>query len=157
MENYMKMEIAAVGENESFARSVVAAFALPLNPTITELSDIKTAVSEAVTNCIVHAYGKQGQTQNIVIECKTQQKDGIGQLHIAIADQGCGIEDVEQALLPFFTTLENDERSGMGFTIMQTFMDDFSIKSVRGKGTVVEMLKRIGSAENAETRKRVNA
>ncbi len=157
MENYMKMEIAAVGENESFARSVVAAFALPLNPTITELSDIKTAVSEAVTNCIVHAYGKQGQGKSIVIECKTEEKDGVGQLHIAIADQGCGIEDVEQALLPFFTTLENDERSGMGFTIMQTFMDDFSIKSERGKGTIVEMLKRIGGDKNAEIRERVNA
>ena len=157
MENYMKMEIAAVGENESFARSVVAAFALPLNPTITELSDIKTAVSEAVTNCIVHAYGKQGKDKNIVIECKTQEKDGEGVLHIAIADQGCGIEDVEQALLPFFTTLENDERSGMGFTIMQTFMDDFSVKSVRGKGTTVEMLKRIGGDKNAEIRKKVNA
>ena len=157
MENYMKMEIAAIGENESFARSVVAAFALPLNPTITELSDIKTAVSEAVTNCIVHAYGKQGKDKSIVIECQLQEKDGVGALHIAIADQGCGIEDVEQALLPFFTTLENDERSGMGFTIMQTFMDDFSIKSVRGKGTIVEMLKRIGGDKNAEIRERVNA
>ena len=157
MKNYLKMELAAVGENESFARSAVAAFALPLNPTITELADIKTAVSEAVTNCIVHAYSNHGENEKIVIECKMQQRGGVGELHIAITDFGRGIADVEQALLPFFTTLESDERSGMGFTIMQTFMDDFSIQSETGKGTSVQMLKKIGAIENAEIRERVDA
>lgn len=158
----MKLEIAAVGENESFARSVVAAFALPLNPTLTELSDIKTAVSEAVTNCIVHAYQNRGKEAKILIECQTEAElpcatGTYGELHIAITDYGCGIADVEQALLPFFTTMENDERSGMGFTIMQTFMDDFHVESLRGRGTKVLMTKKIGVAENGEVRKRVDA
>ena len=156
MNNYLKMELAAVGENESFARSAVAAFALPLNPTMTELSDIKTAVSEAVTNCIVHAYHGVRENNKIVIECRLQEQDGLGQLHITVTDFGSGIADVEQALLPFFTTLENDERSGMGFTIMQTFMDDFSIQSETGKGTSVQMLKKIGVMEKEEIRKKYN-
>ena len=155
--NYLKMELSAVGENESFARSAVAAFALPLNPTITELSDIKTAVSEAVTNCIVHGYHNGGENNQIVIECHLQQNGGIGQLHITVTDFGSGIADVEQALMPFFTTLENDERSGMGFTIMQTFMDDFSIQSEKGKGTSVRMLKKIGVMENEKIKDRVHA
>ena len=145
MENYMKLEISARGENEGFARSAVAAFALPLNPSLTELSDIKTAVSEAVTNCIVHAYAKT-QDGKIVIECKTEQTAEGGILHIEIRDFGCGIEDVEQAVQPFYTTLSDDERSGMGFTIMQTFMDEFSLTSVRGEGTRVQMKRRIGGA-----------
>ena len=145
MDNYMKLEIAAKSVNEGFARSAVAAFALPLNPSLSELSDIKTAVSEAVTNAIVHAYaGNEGD--KILIECQTQSKDGFGGvLHIKITDYGCGIEDVEKALTPFYTTLEDEERSGMGFTIMQTFTDDFSVLSERGKGTVVTLVKRVGS------------
>lgn len=157
MENYMKLEIAAVGENESFARSAVAAFALALNPTLTELSDIKTAVSEAVTNCIVHAYKSKQPANRIVIECDLKKDEMAGVLHIKITDYGCGIEDVEKAVLPFYTTLENDERSGMGFTIMQTFMDDCTVQSERGKGTRVEMTKTIGVFENGEVRKRVDA
>lgn len=142
MKNYMKLELLAVSENEGFARNAVAAFALSLNPTVSELSDIKTAVSEAVTNCIVHAYRHANGEQKIVIECIAEEgKDG-GILHIAIADQGCGIDNLTQALTPFFTTLEGDERSGMGFTIMQTFMSDFSVKSEKGKGTTVRMSKR---------------
>ncbi len=165
MENYMKLEIAALSENESFARSAVAAFALTLNPSFTELSDIKTAVSEAVTNSIVHAYN-QGKTEGkILIECRVERaqspsdffKDGQGVLHIRISDYGCGIENVEQALLPFFTTLAEEERSGMGFTIMQTFMSDFSLQSEKGKGTVVTMTKKIGFAENEEVKERANA
>ena len=150
MKNYMKLEIAAIGENEGFARSAVAAFALSLNPSLTELSDIKTAVSEAVTNCIVHAYGGSSPQKRILIECEIGDKnfkENYGVLHIKITDYGCGIEDVEQALLPFFTTLENDERSGMGFTIMQTFMSDFSVKSEKGSGTEVSMTKVIGAPE----------
>lgn len=162
----MKMEIAALGENESFARSAVAAFALALNPSFTELSDIKTAVSEAVTNSIVHGY-KHGKIEGkIVIECTLKRprsrlsdffKEEGGVLHIRISDFGCGIEDVEQALIPFFTTLVEEERSGMGFTIMQTFMDEFSLQSEKGKGTVVEMVKKIGFAENVEVKERANA
>ncbi len=146
MDNYMKLEIAAKGENESFARSAVAAFALPLSPTLTELSDIKTAVSEAVTNSVVHAYSDEETDRRIVIECRILG----GELHIAITDYGCGIEDVERAQTPFFTTLASDERSGMGFTIMQTFMDGFSLQSTRGKGTRVAMMKRIVGGEEKE-------
>jgi stage II sporulation protein AB (anti-sigma F factor) len=145
MENYMKLEIAARSVNESFARSAVAAFALSLNPSLSELSDIKTAVSEAVTNAIVHAYAGGGEGK-ILIECNTQSKDGFGGiLHIKITDYGCGIEDVEKALVPFYTTLADEERSGMGFTIMQTFSDDFSLISEKGKGTTVTLVKRVGA------------
>ena len=154
MENYMKLEIKAVGENESFARSAVSAFALALNPTLSELSDIKTAVSEAVTNSIVHAY-KKGGDNFIVIECKVNALSS--ELHIEITDTGCGIANLEQALEPFYTTLESEERSGMGFTIMQTFMDDFQIDSKAGAGTKITMKKRIGFEENQGTKKRVNA
>ncbi len=163
MKNYMKLEIAAIGENESFARSAVAAFALALNPTLTELSDIKTAVSEAVTNCIVHAYGGSCPQKRILIECEIGEetfKENYGVLHIKITDYGAGIEDVEQALMPFFTTLENDERSGMGFTIMQTYMSGFSVKSEKGNGTEVSMTKVIGAPEYFEfgaARERINA
>ena len=148
MDNYMKLEIAAISENESFARSAVAGFCLALNPTLTELSDIKTAVSEAVTNSIVHGYKKSGENQTITIICSINKTEkGIGELHIEIADNGCGIADVELAQTPFFTTLSGDERSGMGFTIMQAFMHEFSVDSELGKGTRVKMMKKIGALE----------
>jgi stage II sporulation protein AB (anti-sigma F factor) len=151
MKNYMKLEIAAKSINEGFARSAVAAFSLFLNPSVSDLSDIKTAVSEAVTNAIVHAYyGKNGEDK-IVIECMGETEDGYGGiLHIKITDYGCGIEDIDRALVPFYTTLADEERSGMGFTIMQTFSDDFSLNSERGKGTVVELIKRVGSQSLCE-------
>ena len=165
MDNYMKLEIAALGENESFARSAVAAFALTLSPTLSELSDIKTAVSEAVTNCIVHAYGGANAWQKIVIECNlvyeesqnTLFKERGGRIHIRITDYGCGIDDVEKALQPFFTTRVGEERSGMGFTIMQTFMEDLSVQSKRGGGTIISMSKTIGAAENMMIKERANA
>ena len=146
MKNYMKLEILAKSINEGFARSAVAAFSLFLNPSISDLSDIKTAVSEGVTNAIVHAYrGKNGEDK-IVIECIGETEDGYGGvLHIKITDYGCGIEDVERALVPFYTTLADEERSGMGFTIMQTFSDEFVVRSEKGKGTVVELTKRVGA------------
>ena len=157
MENYMKLEIAAFSENEAFARSAVAAFALTLNPTLTELSDIRTAVSEAVTNCIVHAYGKpDGGVGTIQIECRAEKDGEVRRLHITVEDKGCGIEDTERAVEPFYTTLACDERSGMGFTIMQTFMDEFSLQSERGKGTRVYMQKRIGDCENLTAGNTVN-
>ena len=145
MENYMKLEISALSENESFARSAVAAFALTLNPSFSELSDVKTAVSEAVTNCIVHAYQKASGDRKIIIECRAEKREEGGILHIGVTDFGRGIKDVDLALTPFYTTLEHEERSGMGFTIMQTFMNDFSIKSKEGCGTRIDMKKRIGA------------
>ena len=156
MNNYMKLELAALSINESFARNAVAAFAVSLNPSLTELDDIKTAVSEAVTNCIVHAYKKKkAEEKKIVIECQTTEGEKGGVLHITVTDFGCGINDVEKAVMPFFTTLIDEERSGMGFTIMQTFMTEFSLSSERGKGTVVTMRKdiegeHVEQAENAE-------
>ena len=149
MENYMKLESAAKSVNEGFARSAVAAFALPLSPSLSELSDIKTAVSEAVTNAIVHAYHGANGEDKIELECKIFPTQDGGLLHIKITDFGCGIENVEQALKPFFTTLAGDERSGMGFTIMQTFMDGFHLESERGKGTKVAMFRRIGGGKLA--------
>ncbi|MBQ8295645.1 MAG: anti-sigma F factor [Clostridia bacterium] len=150
MNNYMKLEIAARSVNESFARSAVAAFAVSLNPSLIELDDIKTAVSEAVTNCIVHAYGKNAAENKIVIECRSEETEMGGVLHITVTDFGCGIANVEQAVLPFYTTLADDERSGMGFTIMQTFMSEFALSSAKGQGTVVTMTKKIGG-ENIKT------
>ena len=143
MDNYMKLEIAAISKNEGFARSAVAAFALELNPSLTELSDIKTAVSEAVTNSVVHAYKHKDDHRRIVIECHTERTDEGGVLHIQITDFGVGILDIEKAVMPFYTTLLDEERSGMGFTIMQTFMDEFSVESECGKGTIIRMQKRI--------------
>ena len=164
MNNYMKLEIAAIGKNEGFARSAVAAFALELNPSLTELSDVKTAVSEAVTNSVVHAYKDKEDGRKIVIECQTEQTETGGVLHIQITDFGVGIADVDKALAPFFTTLPDEERSGMGFTIMQTFMDEFSVESQQGQGTVVRMQKRISGAlatniyeDFDEERKGINA
>ena len=140
--NEMHLKILSRSENEVFARNAVAAFVLPLNPSLSELSDVKTAVSEAVTNCIVHGY--RGSEGWIDIVCKTEGN----RLHIEITDRGRGIADIEQAVQPFFTTLADEERSGMGFTIMQTFMSDFSVKSVSGAGTTVTMRKDFG--ERAE-------
>lgn len=152
MDNYIKLELAARSENEAFARSAVAAFALCLCPSLCELSDIKTAVSEAVTNAIVHAYGRANEEGRILIECRAEKTScgAGGVLHIGITDYGCGIEDVDKAMQPFFTTLEADERSGMGFTIMQTFSDGFSVTSERGKGTVVRMSKKLGASALAD-------
>ncbi len=142
----MKLEISAISENEAFARNAVAACALSLDPTLAELSDIKTAVSEAVTNSVVHAYTNDTKKEEakIIIECEAQKLDIGGILHITITDFGQGIENVQQALLPFFTTLQEEERSGMGFTIMQTFMTEFSLESKKGEGVKITMQKRIG-------------
>ena len=148
MGNYMKLELAALSENEGFARSAVAAFALSLNPSLTELSDIKTAVSEAVTNCVVHAY--KGAQDKILIECQTERYDDGGVLHITITDFGCGIEDVDKAVAPFFTTLSDGERSGMGFVFMEVFMDTLEVLSVPCNGCTVRMRKTFGNADIPE-------
>ncbi len=136
--NTMSMKIPAKSENESFARAVVAAFCVGLNPTIDEISDIKTAVSEAVTNCVVHAYQKRQSNDDIItIECKLYTN----MLQVTISDKGVGIQDIKKAMEPFFTTEPDDERSGMGFTVMQSFMDTISVNNQDGGGTVVTMQK----------------
>ncbi len=136
--NTMSMQIPAKSESESFARAVVAAFCVGLNPTVDEISDIKTAVSEAVTNCVVHAYRKrQSKNDLITIECKLFANS----LEVTISDNGIGIPNIKQAMEPFYTTEPNDERSGMGFTVMQSFMDTISVNNRLGGGTVVTMQK----------------
>ena len=142
--NEMQLKFLARSENEVFARNAVSAFALSLNPTLAQLSDVKTAVSEAVTNCIVHGYGDGDGW--IRISCKTEGN----LLHIEISDSGRGINNLEEALTPFFTTLPDEERSGMGFTIMQTFMSDFSVQSAPGVGTTVRMSKDFGAKAEAD-------
>ena len=136
-ENYIKLEFPSRSVNEGFARAAAAAFAAQLDPTMDELGDIKTAVSEAVTNCIVHAYpdslGKVTMRLRIL---------GGDTLEISVKDSGRGIEDVARAREPLFTT-GGEERSGMGFTIMESFMDKLTVRSAEGKGTRVTMRRRI--------------
>lgn len=136
-ENQMVLEFPSRSVNEGFARSAVACFASQLDPNLDELGDIKTAVSEAVTNCIVHGY--RDEIGLITIRCRILE-DGV--LDIVIKDKGCGIEDVNQARKPMYTT-GGDERSGMGFTIMESFMHSLSVTSKPGKGTTVHMRRRI--------------
>ena len=136
-ENYMILEFPSRSANEAFARSAVACFAAQMDPTLEELGDIRTAVSEAVTNCIVHAYPQQ--LGIITLRCRIL-KDNV--FDIVVKDQGIGIADIEQARRPMFTTGGTD-RSGMGFTIMESFMTSFEIKSVPGKGTTVHMRRRL--------------
>ena len=135
--NYIKLEFPSKSSNEAFARMSAAAFASQLDPTMEELGDIKTAVSEAVTNCIVHAYPDTIGT--ITIRAKIL-KDNV--LELVIKDKGCGIADIEKAREPMFTT-GGSERSGMGFTIMESFMDSLTVRSTAGRGTTVVMKKRI--------------
>ena len=136
-DNYMILEFPSKSTNEGFARSAVAAFAAQMDPTLEELGDIRTAVSEAVTNCIVHAY-PDGYGL-ITMRCRIL-KDGM--LDIVIKDKGVGISDLEQAKRPTFTT-GGSERSGMGFTIMESFMTSFSAVSKPGKGTTVHMRRKL--------------
>lgn len=135
--NKFTLNFLSYSQNEAFARSVVSCFALGLNPNVSELSDIKTAVSEAVTNCIVHAY--PDGVGKITLEGEI---DGDG-LHINVIDNGVGIDNLDDALEPFFTTRPDEERSGMGFTIMKSFMDDVKVETSKGKGTCVYMLKKL--------------
>ena len=137
-DNYIRLELPSRSSNEAVARGVVAAFAAQLDPTLEELGDIKTAVSEAVTNCIVHAY--PDRIGIIVLQCQIVQDT----LEIIVRDRGRGIENLEQARRPLFTT-GGAERSGMGFTIMESFMTELRVQSQPGKGTTVRMKKRIFS------------
>lgn len=136
--NNFSMKLLSKKGNESFARSCVSAFCVELEPSIEQINDIKTAVSEAVTNCIVHAYNGQNDKY---IDIKVSLDNG--KMEIIIEDNGCGIDDVEKAKQPFFTTKPEQERSGMGFTLMQTFMDNVEVFSQKGKGTKVIMKKTI--------------
>ena len=136
-ENYMTLDFPSRSANEGFARSAVACFAAQMDPTLEELGDIRTAVSEAVTNCIVHAYKHTVGQIYITVDLL----EG-GVVRIKIRDKGCGIENIKQAMEPLFTT-GGEERAGMGFTIMESFMDKLKVRSRPGKGTVVTMRRRI--------------
>ena len=135
--NEMQITFISLAENESFARVVIAAFAVQMSPTVSEIADIKTAVSEAVTNAIVHGY--EGCTGQVVMRARMDDR----WLTVEIQDEGKGIANVEQAMEPFYTSHPEQERSGMGFAVMQTFMDDLQVESAPGKGTTVRMRKRI--------------
>lgn len=136
-ENYMLLEFPSRSCNEGFARTAVACFASQMDPTLEELGDIRTAVSEAVTNCIVHAY--PDGFGSITLRCRILKENT---LDIVIKDKGVGIADIQQARRPMFTT-GGSERSGMGFTIMESFMSEFSVRSAPGKGTTVHMRRRL--------------
>ena len=149
-DNEMKLEFLSKSNNEAFARIAVAAFASQLDPTIEELADIKTAVSEAVTNCIIHGYE---DTMGIVkIECKLKDN----WIEIQISDSGKGIEDIELAKKPLYTTKANLERSGMGFTIIESFMDEMKVESVPDIGTKITMKKYIATEKNEEDNSIIN-
>ena len=136
-DNEMTLEILSKSNNEAFARVVVAAFVASLDPTIEEIADIKTAVSEAVTNCIIHGY--EDEIGVIKINCKIDGR----KLIVEIADTGKGIENIDIAKEPLYTTKVDLERSGMGFTIMESFMDELKVESILGLGTKVTMIKNI--------------
>lgn len=133
----MTMEFDSSSSNEGFARVAVAAFAARLDPTVEEIADIKTAVSEAVTNCIIHGY--EGEAGKIRVECKIHGNE----LFITVIDRGCGMEDVKKAMEPLYTSKPELERSGMGFAFMEAFMDELRVSSVPSGGTVVQMKKKI--------------
>lgn len=136
MINELKMTVPAKSLNEGFVRSTICAFCVDSSPSLEDINDIKTAVSEAITNCVVHAY--KSQSGDIGIEAKLEPDS----VYISIKDQGVGIDDIDQAMQPLYTTLSVEERSGMGFTVMQTFMDSLVVVSEKGKGTEVQMTKR---------------
>lgn len=137
--NSMRLEFDAVSANEGLARMAAAAFVAELDPTLEEISDVKTAVSEAVTNAIIHGY--EGEPGKVCMEC-TLQGDV---LNVSVTDYGVGITDLEQAMQPLFTTKPELERSGMGFAFMEAFMDDLEVQSVPGRGTTVRMKKKCGT------------
>jgi len=144
-ENQMKVAFKSLSSNESFARVAVAAFIASLDPTASEIADIKTAVSEAVTNCIVHAY--RDSIGIITIHTKIYQNRRVV---ITIKDKGCGIEDIDKAIQPLFTTLPDEERSGLGFSVMQSFTDKMRVRSRLGKGTSVVLEKILQKKPNAD-------
>ena len=140
--NEMRLDFPAIPENESFARMVISAFMVPLNPTIEEMADVKTAVSEAVTNAIVHGYA---HSQGTVRLQARYREDGLSV--VDVSDRGCGIADIARAREPFYTTLDGEERSGMGFTVMESFMDKVEVQSAVGHGTTVRLAKQLNVRE----------
>ena len=137
-ENTMKLYLPSLSVNESMARQAVASFVAQLNPTIEELADIKCAVSEAVTNAIVHGY--KGSSGMVEMKCRLKGQE----IEIDVIDKGCGIEDIPLAMQPLYSGSEEEERSGMGFTVMQSFMDSLKVISEVGVGTTVSMSKKVG-------------
>ena len=143
--NEMRLEFLSDSRNESFARSTVCAFASQLDPTVGELTEIRTAVSEAVTNAIIHGYrGRSG-----IVKVSASYSEG-GVLRVRISDKGCGIADIERAREPLFTSDESGERGGMGFSIMESFTDRMTVKTAPEHGTTVTLIKRIGQSSNAD-------
>ncbi len=143
--NEMELVFESRSVNEGFARVAVAAFLTQLNPTLEEVSDVKTAVSEAVTNAIIHGYEKE--IEKIWIRCSLHEQT----LYIEVEDRGKGIENIEKAMEPLFTTKPELERSGMGFSFMEAFMDQIQVESQPGKGTIVKMQKTIGKGRKLWT------
>lgn len=143
--NEMKLEFDARSANEGFARTAVAAFMMELNPTLDEIADVKTAVSEAVTNAIIHGY--DNPQEKVTLACKTEGDV----IEVEVTDHGKGIEDVARAMEPFYTTRPELERSGMGFAFMETFMDEVRVTSAPGEGTSVWMCKKLGNLKAADT------
>ena len=141
--NEIKCTFPAESRNEGFARTLVSSFSTQLDPSVSEIGEIKTAVSEAVTNCIVHAY--RGTRGKIELTARALENNI---LCIKIKDKGCGIEDVEKAMEPLYTSEPEEERAGLGFAVMESFMDKVSVKSSLGKGTIVTMTRKILSQEN---------
>ena len=139
-ENYVTVEFLSRSSNEGFARTAAAAFAAQLDPTLDELGDIKTAVSEAVTNAIVHGY--RNSRGDVELHMKLLEDR---EVYLRIKDHGCGIADITQAMQPLFTTAPEEERAGLGFAVMESFMDKLQVKSVPEKGTTVTMRKKLGS------------
>lgn len=145
-QNHMRVTFDSKSVNENFARTAAAGFLAALDPTLAELTDIKTAVSEAVTNCIVHAY--RDSPGEIILDMSVYEG---GLVRLAVIDHGCGIADVRQAMQPLFTTGDPGERSGLGFSVMESFMDTLRVTSHSGRGTRVTMTKRIFSKTGRPT------
>lgn len=142
MKNIMQLQFSALSQNESFARVTVASFVAQLDPTLDELTEIKTVVSEAVTNAIIHGYESD---PNGIVYISVSLENGY--VELSIKDEGIGIPDVEEARQPLFTTKPELERSGMGFTIMENFMDDIEVKSQPGKGTEIRLRKHLSTSK----------
>lgn len=141
--NEIKFTMPSLSVNEATARAVVSSFLIQADPTVEELSDIRTAVSEAVTNAVVHGYRNSKGNVELTVKLLKDRE-----IYIRIKDKGCGISDIKQAMEPLFTTAPEEERSGLGFSVMESFMDKLKVKSAVGKGTTVVMRKRLSLHEN---------
>ena len=139
IKNWMQLEFQAISENEQLARIAVASFITSLNPTLEEMADVKTAVSEAVTNAIIHGYEEKEGV--VYLRCRLNGD----LLEVEIEDKGMGIDNIEQAMEPMFTTKPDKDRSGMGFSFMEAFMDELDVTSIPGTGTIVSMKKKLGT------------